>query len=502
MARKQQLIHLHSAAALDYAKATGASMALGEIAVRHAATNADSELYILNGNTEATGDTRIVSFPSKAYVDAQIKNSNGSISGLQGEVDKIEAAVGLTNDGTRAAWADGMTYIKDTTTFKAAIEALDGQAKKNADAAKAAKSVVTAGNNITVTPTTGTDKAVTYQVAATGLVKETDFTTFKNNITSQAGVNGTTGTVSFTDTNYLSGATSLKAAIEKLATQAKANETAAANAATAAAKHTKVVGANNISVSSADTNGQVTYTVDGKDLATKTALSAAEGKIAKIEAFFNEAATGGTDVIDTLKEIQEYIAKDTTGASGMLTKLDNITEVLGGYLKDTDGATGNTKIKDIIDGKAETSALTQVSTAVNNIKAQAGVDGTGTTVSFTGTNYLSNAKTLKAAIVELDTRAKANATEAAKHTTIVSGTNIAVSEVENSTGGKQYTISTTGVATSTELAGVANRVTTIEGAYVKAITIDNSDKNHVTATKGTNSYAINFDAMVIDCGEY
>ena len=193
MARKQQLIHLHSAAALDYAKATGASMALGEIAVKHAigtgdTANVNSELYILNGNTGATGDNRIVSFPSKAYVDAQIKNSNGSITGLQNVIGNIETAVGLTNDGTLATWDTGATYIKDKDTFKAAIEALDTQAKANADAAKAAKSVVTAGDNIAVTPTTGDNGAVTYEVAATGLVKTTDFTTFKGNITGQTGV--------------------------------------------------------------------------------------------------------------------------------------------------------------------------------------------------------------------------------------------------------------------------------------------------------------------------
>ena len=186
----------------------------------------------------------------------------------------------------------------------------------------------------------------------------------------------------------------------------------------------------------------------------------------------------------------------------MTAKLANITTVLGGYLKDTNGATGNTVIKDIIDGKAETTALTAVETTVNHIKAQAGVTGESDTVSFTSTNYISNGSTLKAAIEALDTQAKANATAAAKHTTIVSGTNIAVSETTNDNGGKQYTISTTGVATSTELTGVSDRVKTIEDSYVKTITIDNSTTNHVTATKGANSYVINFDAMVIDCGEY
>ena len=506
MATRQKLIHLHSAAALDYAKASAATMALGEIAVKHATgtgdtANVNSELYILNGNTGATGDNRIVSFPSKAYVDAKIKNSNGSIAGLQGEVDKIEAAVGLTGEGDKSAWAAGTTYIKDTTTFKAAIEALDTQAKKNAAAAAAAKSVVSGSTNIAVEPATGSNGAVTYTVKANDLVTTTDYTTFKGHITKQAGVTGESDTVSFTDTNYLTGVTSLKAAIEKLATQAKTNADAAASAATTAAKHTKVVGANNISVSSADTNGQVTYTVDGSKLATVTGLTAVSDRVTVIEKFFNEAATGGTDVIDTLKEIQEYIATDKTGAAAMATKLKNITEVLDGYLK-TETSGSNTAIKGIIDNKAEKTALAAVETTVNHIAAQAGVDGTSDTVSFGSTNYISNGSTLKAAIEALDAQANLNATAAAKHTTIVAGTNIVVTEDTNGNQGKQYTISTTGVATSTELTGVANRVKTIEDNYVDTITIKNSTARGVTATKSARSYEINLDAMIIDCGEY
>lgn len=498
--KRQKLIHLHNNVALVSSAVTKAGMAKGEIAVRHATgttADADSELYTLNGNGG------IVSFPSKAYVDAKINDSNGSITGLQGTVNKIEAAVGLNDDGTIAAWATGTTYITGKDTFKAAIEALDTQAKKNADAAAAAKSVVTAGDNIAVTPTTGDNGAVTYKVAATGLVKTTDYTAFKGHITKQAGVDGNSDTVSFTGKNYISKATNLKAAIEALDGQAKKNADAAANAATEAAKHSIVKGDANITVTPSGT-GQITYTLDGSKLATVTSLTSLTNRVVTIEKFFNGAAgdSGATSVIDTLKEIQDYIATDKSGAAEMTAKLGNITTVLDGYLKGTNGATGNTVIKDIIDGKAETTALTAVETTVNHIKAQAGVNGTSDTVSFDDTNYLSDAQTLKAAIETLATQVKANETEAAKHTTIVSGTNIAVSATTLANGSKQYTISTTGVATSTELAGVANRVKTIEDNYVDTITIKNSTARGVTATKSARSYEINLDSMVIDCGEY
>ena len=503
MARKQQLIHLHSADALTYERASGASMALGEIAVKHAATNAESELYILNGNTGKTDDTRIVSFPSKAYVDAQISASNGDISGLQDEVNKIEAAVGLTGEGDKAAWATGATYIKDTTTFKAAIEALDTRAKANAAAAAAAKSVVSGSTNITVTPKTdaGTS-AVTYTVAANDLVTTDTFTGFKTNIVGQTGVDGNSATLSISGTNYINGKQSLMAAITALDTQAKANAEAAAEAKTEATKHSIVEGTGNITVTPSGAD-QKTYTVDGSALATTTDLADVSNRVTVIEKFFNGADkdSGDTNVIDTLKEIQTFIANDKSGAAAMTATLGNIEDVLKGYLKGTNGATGNTVIKGIIDGKAEKTALATVETTVNHIKAQAGVDGTSDTVTFDDTNYLSNAHTLKAAIETLATQAKTNATEAAKHTEVSGANNITVTS--NTVNGKTtYTVDGNDLATKTALSTAEGKIATIEGAYVKDITIENTNKNHVTATKGTNSYVINFDAMVIDCGEY
>lgn len=401
--KRQKLIHLHKSTPLVDSAATAVGMVKGEIAVRHAATNADSALYTLNDNGG------IVSFPSKAYVDAQITNSNGSISGLQTKIDNIETAVGLTNDGTLAAWADGTTYITGKTTFKAAIEALDGQAKKNAEAAAAAK--------------------------------------------------------------------------------------------TEAAKHSIVKGDANITVTPSGT-GQITYTLNSSKLATVTGLTAVSDRVTVIEKFFNGADkdSGDTNVIDTLKEIQTFIANDKSGAAAMTATLGNIEDVLKGYLKT--GTTGsNTVIKDIIDKKADATALAAVSDTVNHIKAQAGVDGTSDSVSFDDTNYLSGAQTLKAAIEALDGQAKKNATEAAKHTKVVGANNISVSSADTN-GQVTYTVNGSNLATKTALSTAEGRIKTIEDNYVKDITIVNSTARGVTATKGTNSYAINFDAMVIDCGEY
>lgn len=63
--------------------------------------------------------------------------------------------------------------------------------------------------------------------------------------------------------------------------------------------------------------------------ASESALSA---RIAKAEAFLNEAnldaEDGSNNVIDTLKEIQEYILRDETGAAGMLSSINANTAAI------------------------------------------------------------------------------------------------------------------------------------------------------------------------------
>lgn len=73
--------------------------------------------------------------------------------------------------------------------------------------------------------------------------------------------------------------------------------------------------------------------------------TAAEGalsvRIAKAETFLNEAnldsEDGSNNVIDTLKEIQEYIIKDETGAAGMLANIQSNTTAIEAINNETTG---------------------------------------------------------------------------------------------------------------------------------------------------------------------
>ena len=68
---------------------------------------------------------------------------------------------------------------------------------------------------------------------------------------------------------------------------------------------------------------------------------ALDGRLQTVEAFWKEALKDETDknVIDTLKEIQEYIATDTSGASAMAAKINEHTDRLDGIFVAANGET-------------------------------------------------------------------------------------------------------------------------------------------------------------------
>lgn len=59
------------------------------------------------------------------------------------------------------------------------------------------------------------------------------------------------------------------------------------------------------------------------------AETALGGRLETVEAFFEAAEIGGEKVIDTLKEIQEYIEADETGAAGMLASIKANSDAIG-----------------------------------------------------------------------------------------------------------------------------------------------------------------------------
>lgn len=90
-------------------------------------TGSDSQLAIkLDGND-------LVLSSNGLKISDEFKNSISTTTGnLQAEVDNIENAVGLNEDGTFASFS-GTNYVDSATSIKNAIELLDTQVKTNAD---------------------------------------------------------------------------------------------------------------------------------------------------------------------------------------------------------------------------------------------------------------------------------------------------------------------------------------------------------------------------------
>lgn len=112
-------------------------------------------------------------------------------------------------------------------------------------------------------------------------------------------------------------------------------------------------------------------------------------RIAKAEAFLNEAnldtEDGSNNVIDTLKEIQSYIAEDKTGAAGMLSSINANTAAISAINNETSGILAqakeytNSKITDLPNSGPIAGALLGLvkgSDADNQIKVE--TDGTMT----------------------------------------------------------------------------------------------------------------------------
>ena len=94
-----------------------------------------------------------------AALDAALNTVSGKVDNAQAEIDRMESAIGLKEDGTYSANTTN-NYTSDATSVNGAIDALDDAVKANADAI-AANKVVSANSALTVTSAaTGTTLTV------------------------------------------------------------------------------------------------------------------------------------------------------------------------------------------------------------------------------------------------------------------------------------------------------------------------------------------------------
>ena len=109
------------------------------------------------------------------------------------------------------------------------------------------------------------------------------------------------------------------------------------------------------------------------------AENALSGRLDTVEAFWKEAIKDENDknVIDTLKEIQEYIAEDTSGATEIINKLNEHTDRLDNIYLAAEGETPAsgllvteiTRVEGLID--ANTQAIAAINHSTDGILAQA-----------------------------------------------------------------------------------------------------------------------------------
>ena len=97
---------------------------------------ADATTTYLKGATSLTDADKKLDAAIEEVARDLAALGTGSLTALQAEVDATQGSLGLEEDGTMTDFASA-NYILAGGTFKAAIEALDAQAKTNADAVAA-----------------------------------------------------------------------------------------------------------------------------------------------------------------------------------------------------------------------------------------------------------------------------------------------------------------------------------------------------------------------------
>jgi len=339
-----------------------------------------------------------------------VLEAGGSISALQSEVDASQASIGLSTAGAHVA-RSGTNFLDTATSIVGEISLLDAQVKTNEQDITAIETQITSI----------VSEGDSSEAAIVALQSELDAT--------QVGA-GLSGAGSYTApgvSNYLSGASTLKAADSLLDTQIKTNETAIATKAASSittalqtevdaiesgvglgsdGSYTAISGAN--FASSSTLKGAVEQ-LDTQLKTTQDDLDTAE---ATIVSNTSAITSNDTDIatLNTLQTTQEAaIGLSTAGAyvgrSGS-NYLDSASSVVGeATLLDAQVQTNETAIAT----KASSSSVSTLQSEVDTSQASIGLSSSGG-ISYSGTpNFFSASATLKAAVQALDTEIATNA---------------------------------------------------------------------------------------------
>ena len=591
MAKKQTIILTHGS---TIPSASGITK--GEVLVQHASNKTDSALHTV------TDDNELVSFPSKEWVNAEIANLNignvnSQISGLQTALNNMDAAYKQADKDLETAYkaadaaiatafgqadADLKTELEGKITkvendYKAADQTITGNVNAAVNRIKTlednyaalddtyatnnelagvkselegeiakAKTTLTEATAVTegvkvVKDTTDPNK---YTVTAVGLAKSSELSALNTRVQTIEGTGEGSVKKALEDAkSYADGIVATEKTARENADTALSNRlgTGVTSASTATAQFAAIDGKiNAINTNIGNING------DDAGMSMK-AVAQREVKVLQDMLY----GSGSTAVIDTLKDVIDWIADDKTGAADMVADIAALQQVTSGYttanaikndiqsVKDSVAGLDNTYatndelagvkselegeiakakttlteaidvtagvkvVKDTTDpnkytvtavGLAKSSELSALNTRVQTI------EGTG---EGSVKKALEDAKSYADGIVATEKTARENADTALSNrlgTGVTSG-NTATAQFAaiNAKLGTGITSSSTATA---QINGLDNRIQTIEGAYIKTVTVTNTATNNITASVASNALTLNFDSMVIDGGTY
>ena len=179
MANRQTLIHLHGTGRLEDAS----KLNLGEIAVRNAATAADTELAVL------TSGSALVYIPSIDKVTGITDTISKSLESVDSRVDALEGKL----SGTTSNVSDQITTALDALDYNESVTSDDGKAKVTV-------SITQVDGHITAHTVSTTDVASAQDLADTNTaldaVKETADSAVQNVIVANTATNNITATKS------------------------------------------------------------------------------------------------------------------------------------------------------------------------------------------------------------------------------------------------------------------------------------------------------------------
>jgi len=425
--------------------------------------------YLADGTTNyLTAATSLKDADKK--LDTQIKQvaddlatlGSGSLTDIQDEIDDTQAGAGLGTDGSYTANV-GANYINEATTLADADDKLDAQVKLNATAV--------------------TNEATARGVADTALQTEIDDTQSGAGLAANGDYSADTGA------DYINMATSIHNATQRLDTALKAEEVArgVAEGNLQTELDTTQTGAG------LGTDGAYTANSGSNYLTTASSLVDADNKLdTQIKAVADDLATLGSgslnDLQDELDDTQAGAGLDTDGsyiANAGANYISTATDLADADdLLDTQVKANSTAITNEITDRTTAigTEATARATQDDKIELGAGLETDGTYLANASTNYLTTATSLKSADEKLDVQVKANETAIGQETldrVTAVGTNATDigNEVTRATGiesGLQTELddTQTGAGLGTDGAYTAN----LTGNYIASATsLKNSD---------------------------